>query len=486
MEKENGVPSKTGQVKVLIAGGFADDTVSIVESCIDDGVNVCGIMAHRKAVKGSACKPDVPFWFYDQLEDPSLFKTTEAHEQYEACLRAILSDPRTAYFCERSFEGKEYSSVFNKTVQVEIACWNSLCILKKITPSRLVYMNITHRLATWIFGCCAEFLGIPTYFTVRSPLTWRYWAVKGIEQQQVVDYGVAHETDANLSLRTLDFVERITQSYKVGMPIKHRQKLSKAGGRTWSWKREARQLLSWRPFRLAKNAFRLKRKYALYNTYSRLATPTRFHETYIVYFLHYQPEATTLPRGRGYVQQWLAVRSITAALPAGCHLVVKEHPVIYFNPVKEYTRHKSLYEAIAALPCVTLAPIEENPFQLIDSSKAVVTITGTAGIEAICRGKPVLALGAAGYRECPGVFAVNTIKQISEALRSILSGDAGPDRESLKHYLHWVEKYSVEGYMAGRGGKDEMAARSDTKMKIWKHLIRSEIDPPVVYFEHKW
>lgn len=289
MDKENSTPSLSGHVRVLIAGGFSDETLPLVESFLNEGINICGIIAHRKVVKLSDGKLTVPLWFYDQLEDPSLKSAqTNVHDQYETCLRSILSDPRTAYFCERSFEGKDYNSVFNHTVQVELACWNSLAILKETSPDRLVYMNVTHRLTTWIFGRCADYLGIPTYFTVRSPLPWRYWAVKGIDEQEVVNLNLDTDDERshsdNISSKTVQFVEKVTQSYKVGMPAFHQKKLLRSGGRIWSWKREIKQTLSWRPVKFTSNFLRLKGKYELFKMYTRLSKPTRLSDPYIVFF----------------------------------------------------------------------------------------------------------------------------------------------------------------------------------------------------------
>ena len=420
--KEDSKPSKSGEVGVLIAGGFSYNTLDLVQSCLNKGVNICGIIAHRSNVKQPSEKLTVPIWFYDQLlASIEEFRSTHIHGQYEACLRSLLSDPRTAYLSDRYFGKYLDYSVFNYTVQIEMACWNSLAILKETSPGRLVYMGVTHKLTTWIFGRCAEHLGIPTYFSTLSPLPWRFWAVKGIDEQKVVNLCSTDEVGGHrgiLSDKAKKFVEKNTQNYKVGMP-KDQKKILRNG--IWSWKKEMQPMISWRPAKLVLNTKRLRTKYELYKTYNKLSKPVPLTDRYLVFFLHYQPEATTLPLGNKYVQQWLAIRTLSAALPADYKLVVKEHPATFI--FKEYTRHKSFYEAIEELPQVTLASIEADPFALIDSSMAVVTVTGTAGFQSICRGKPVLVFGAAAYRDCPGVFAVENFKQISNALELIMSGN---------------------------------------------------------------
>lgn len=475
MDKESIIPSLSGKARILIASGFSANRFDL-RACLDKSVNICGIMTKSKKKENIGTKLPVPLWLYEQLFELSPeFSSTNVHEQYEGCLRSVLSDPRTVYFCER-FYGKQWdNSTFNNTVQVELACWNSLAILKETSPDRLVFTSLAHRLPTWIFGRCAEYLGIPTYFAVESPLPWRFWAIKGIDQQQVVDVcsdQVGRHRD-NLSEETFNYIEKNSQSYTTGMPPDQKKILDDG---IWSWKRELQQILSWRPIKLAINTHRLKRKYKLFKTYNKLSKTAWLSDRYIVFFLHYQPEETTLPRGLGYVQQWLAIRALAAALPDGCKLVIKEHPAIF--GLSDYTRDKSVYEAIAGLPHVTIAPIEADPFELIDSSIAVVTLTGTAGFQAICRGRPVLVFGAAAYKDCPGVYAVHNIQEVSNALQTIISGKDNPTRAKLYEYLKWVEKYSVEGLY----GNDK---REHPQLKIWERLIMAENEPPVVSFAEK-
>lgn len=481
---EDSKPSQSGKVGVLIAGGFSYNTLDLVQSCLKEGVNICGIIAHRSNVRLAGEKLTVPIWYYDQLiESIKEFRSTNVHDQYEACLHSILKDPRTAYFSDRYFGKNLDYSVFNYTVQIEMACWNSLAILKETSPARLVYMGVTHKLTTWVFGRCAEHLGMPTYFSTFSPLPWRFWAVKGIDEQQVIKLCPTGEVgghSGNLSDKAIKFVEKNTQNYEVGMPEDQKKVLRNS---IWSWTREIQPMMTWRPAKLVLNTKRLCTKYDLFKTYNKLSKPVSLADRYIVFFLHYQPEATTLPLGNGYVQQWLAIRTLAAALPAGCKLVVKEHPATFV--FKEYTRHKSFYEAIAGLPQVTLASIEADPFALIDSSMAVVTITGTAGFQAICRGRPVLVFGTAAYRDCPGVFAVDNFEQVLNALEIIMSGKANPTREKLHEYLKWVERYSEGLSSVDTDDPYDADAQIDAQLKVWERLIRVEIEPPVIPLEKR-
>ena len=67
-------------------------------------------------------------------------------------------------------------------------------------------------------------------------------------------------------------------------------------------------------------------------------------------------------------------------------------------------RDPSFFKRLFAIPAVRYLPIEVPTLELIAKSRAVATVTGTAGWEALQMGKPVLCFGFAWYRAFPGVY----------------------------------------------------------------------------------
>jgi hypothetical protein len=241
--------------------------------------------------------------------------------------------------------------------------------------------------------------------------------------------------------------------------------------------------MSFSPVRLAFNLLALHRKRKLFLTYQRLSGTIGKENPYVVLFLHWQPEATSLPLGYRYAQQWLLVRAITEALPEGWRLYVKEHPFIFVWPMLESFRNADFYRAIDALPRVSLLPLTSDPFALIDSCAAVATLTGTVGIQALSRGKPVLSFGAASYRNCPGVYPVQGVEEVRRALQKIQQGAAAPTESQLHHYFAWVESHS----MAGVSEKNHLdpydyEAMRDAKRSVWESLVSVPSNPPVTEY----
>lgn len=138
--------------------------------------------------------------------------------------------------------------------------------------------------------------------------------------------------------------------------------------------------------------------------YDRMARAPMAGCDYVFFALHNQPEASTLPCGGEFVNQLHALRCLASALPAGWEIYVKEHPR-QFRRGHEWVkaRHPQFYHELAMLPGVRVMPLELDSRHLIANSRAVATVTGTVGWEAMQMGKPALVFGVPWYAGCPEV-----------------------------------------------------------------------------------
>ena len=118
-----------------------------------------------------------------------------------------------------------------------------------------------------------------------------------------------------------------------------------------------------------------------------------------VYFpLQMQPEMTTSAIGGGYSDQAYAIERLAAILPDGVRILVKENP-----KQGAYMRGPLFFHRLQRIPAVQFLPSWANTHDLMANARFVATVTGTAGWEAICQGKPALVFGHAWYRDLPGV-----------------------------------------------------------------------------------
>ena len=66
--------------------------------------------------------------------------------------------------------------------------------------------------------------------------------------------------------------------------------------------------------------------------------------------------------------------------------------------------------------------MEQPTDEFVRNARAVATITGFIGWEALLRGVPALVFGAAWYRACRGIYRIKTRQDVDAALASIAAG----------------------------------------------------------------
>ncbi|MTD94679.1 hypothetical protein GIW81_10085 [Hyphomicrobium sp. xq] len=162
---------------------------------------------------------------------------------------------------------------------------------------------------------------------------------------------------------------------------------------------------------------------------------------YVYFLLNFQPESTTSPLGRRFVDQYLAVAMIAKFLPADYAIVVKEHPVqfVNFSHYNHIGRDKNYYGRLARIQGVTFAPFEADHFELLDGSMCVASVNGTVGWEAVVRKKPAMVFGEAWYQDAPGVLKVESDEDCARAITQMLGGVVITD-DMIRGFL--------EGFMA--------------------------------------
>jgi hypothetical protein len=132
---------------------------------------------------------------------------------------------------------------------------------------------------------------------------------------------------------------------------------------------------------------------------------------YILLSLHYQPEASTCLAAPRWVDQDKIVEQLAINAPSDIRIAVKE------NPRKYGLRGRRYYSRLRDFGNVDLIhPLTSND-QLIRNAAAVVSITGTVGVEGIALGKKVGILGRPAYDVYEGVRKLDHPEEIFAHLR---------------------------------------------------------------------
>ncbi len=179
-------------------------------------------------------------------------------------------------------------------------------------------------------------------------------------------------------------------------------------------------------------------EYVLKNKLSKLP------EDFIYFPLHVEPELAISPLGGHFEEQFEAIRFVASKLPRGWKVVIKEHPhQSGFGP-----RPKGFYKSFETIPSVELVKTEFNSLELISKSRAVATITGSAGFEALRLGKPSWVLGYPWYLSVPGVSRIDSCADLEQAFAALNSFE--PLKIGLlEEYSDVLYDFNFYGFTAG-------------------------------------
>jgi len=161
----------------------------------------------------------------------------------------------------------------------------------------------------------------------------------------------------------------------------------------------------------------------------------------VIYFLPYQPEESSSPRGGIFVEQFFAIKCVADSLPDGWTLRVREHPDQYG---RRRPRPRRFLREISEISRVSIVPLDETVNQSFSNVRAAAGIAGTSCVEAWLRKIPLLLLGDMLLKKAPGVFFIETKDDISKAFERIQNGNQINQNE-IDDFVSWTSENSYVG-----------------------------------------
>mgnify|MGYP003646062398 CR=1 FL=1 len=149
--------------------------------------------------------------------------------------------------------------------------------------------------------------------------------------------------------------------------------------------------------------------------------------SFLFYTLHVDPEASTMVISPYQTNQFAVIEAISKSKAITDILIVKEHLTMIGR------RPSGFYEAINALPGVYMADPTEPSFKFINEAKAIITLTGTSGLEAILLKKPAIFLGNFIYKFIKkGFICTNDLSQLASILPNLDKIEVIDDADLIK------------------------------------------------------
>lgn len=136
---------------------------------------------------------------------------------------------------------------------------------------------------------------------------------------------------------------------------------------------------------------------------------------YVIYPLHFEPEASTLIQGRWLHDQQKIIEIISKNLPVNTLLIVKEHRISIGR------RSLKFYKDIVKHHNVFFVDDTVDTYSLIEKSKGVFVISSTMALEALMLKKPVACFGQRFYNVSKNVYVVDNLREIDKLIDSFLA-----------------------------------------------------------------
>jgi hypothetical protein len=213
------------------------------------------------------------------------------------------------------------------------------------------------------------------------------------------------------------------------------------------------------------------RKYWVNRSHARLrrdwdnlaASKPRGQGPYILYPLQLQPECAIDVWGWPWRNQAEIIQRAARALAGiGYQLVVKP------NPKSKYEITRDLLDAIGKFPNI-IPILHKTPMsEVFSGAEGVLSVTGTALIEAVFAGKQAICLGNHAMSRYPGIRSISTPEGIADLVVRTSISPNGSAIEPARLLLDWLQTTSYEGEVF-----DPLLERSKLRGKSVEELTRA-------------
>ena len=247
----------------------------------------------------------------------------------------------------------------------------------------IVFSYEPHNLPIYILKKVAIELKISTLTMAISPFSWRMFCVAS---DNSIFYNKALEGH-KISKSVQILIKEKQSDYEIAKPF-YEKRIQKDN--IIKKYLNLAQINNWHPLRFFLGLYGKKNLDSL-----SIDRKSIYKTKYISFFLQYQPEQTTLPDGGIFSNQLIALQALySAASKMGYSVVVREHPATFESVFDYRWRSVNFYKKINKIgEKIFLDKLSNNPYDLINNSAAVASITGTVLLESLLLGKPAIAFG---------------------------------------------------------------------------------------------
>ena len=209
-------------------------------------------------------------------------------------------------------------------------------------------------------------------------------------------------------------------------------------------------------------------------------TELNYDEKFVYFPLAVDEERSLLIGAPYYTNQLENIRHIVKSLPIDYKLYVKETP----SQVTRHWRPISEYKDMMAVPNVRLLHPSVLPREIYKKTSLVITIAGSASLEAAFYKKPSIVFAEHAYSMLPSVHTIKSFDELPKAIRMSLNKKV--NEADLDRYISLFDEHSFEFDQHGFhtmehdyfffGGHLIDVDVSDSKMEYFLQANKSEFE----------
>lgn len=336
---------------------------------------------------------------------------------YTSFISALLNNHLTSRLLDRdALWPKEYGvGVYNAFSYFTFSSYGILGFLQDKNIDIVYFRNTPHKANEWILGKAADFLKIDIYITQKYIFPWLFTITEGLlKEKNILLDNKAYNKPQDLTYHIEKHIGRIRGQYGDAIASYEQKRMGKGRFRYYNPFKNKRYTL--------KRLDNFLNKTKVYFFYKKHSQYIDFKKTnYFIFFLHYQPERSTLPEGDQFVDQFYAISVLSRLLPDGTRLLVKEHPAMFTYVCDVRARNIYSYKQILKLDNVILCPLDVDNFELIDHAKAACSITATTTfLESYGRKTPFILFGKSLF-DANGIHIYKDVDSLQKFIDEVLN-----------------------------------------------------------------
>lgn len=192
---------------------------------------------------------------------------------------------------------------------------------------------------------------------------------------------------------------------------------------------------------------------------------------FVFFPMQMAPESSIDTWAPAFQNQLALIAQLHLAIPADVEFVVKLH----FSDKDNYTRRQLL--ELLKLPRLHIAHPQASSLAFLQQAALVVTIQGTASIEAALVGKPVLMFGDSPYQHFPRTERAGRADELHAQIARMLQLPVPTDEEIVAAFAEYMSRY-----MPGRinDWQREIEDSDSAQFAECFNALRAHLEDPVV------